>query len=200
MLPDDIVLWDSPDCDSVGSARYLAAVIEVVAAADLVVYVTSVEKYAVADLVEWLFDLDDAGIPVLECLNKTARKDRPQVIRKQTDDVFPAVARRLGRPVPSIRVVALRYMTDGEESDLWGDDHPEAAELRDAALGNLAAHDDRMQAQIALRSVLRRLEHVLQPARMELSVRGKWKATVGAAVAAFVSTYENRLSYRPVGD
>ncbi len=191
-LPNDIVLWDSPDCDSVGSTRYLASVIEAVTVADLVIYVTSVEKYAVSDLVEWLFDLHDAGIPILECLNKTPRKDRPQVIRKQTDDVFPAVAKRLDLPAPSLRVVALRYMTDGEEADLWGADHPEAAELREAALAKLAAHDDRMQGQIALRSVDRRMEHILEPARMELSVRKKWKTTVGTAVAAFVATYEDQ--------
>ena len=201
VLPDNIVLWDAPDCDSVGSARYLSAVVETVAAADLVVYVTSVEKYAVADLVEWLFDLGDAGIPILECLNKTPRKDRPQVIRKQTDDVFPAVARRLALPAPSVRVVALRYMTDGEEADLWGADHPEAAELREAALANLAAHDDRTQVPLALQSVQRRLEYVLQPARIELSVRGKWNATVGTAVAAFVATYETHyLTGRSVID
>jgi hypothetical protein len=81
VLPANIVLWDSPDCDAVGSTRYLAAVVEAAAVADLVVYVTSVEKYAVADLVEWLFHLSDAGIPIIECLNKTPKKDRLAVSR-----------------------------------------------------------------------------------------------------------------------
>jgi hypothetical protein len=189
-LPDDVVLWDSPDCDSIGSTRYLATVIEAAAVADVVVYVTSIEKYAVADLVEWLFELSDAGIAIVECLNKTSRKDRPQVIRKQTDDVFPAVSRRLNLPSPALRVVALRYMTDGEESDLWGADHPEAAELRQAVLAKLAAHDEMAQARAALQSVLRRVERVLEPARVEWSVRSTWNATVRTAVAAFVASYE----------
>ncbi len=189
-LPPEIVLWDSPDCDSIGSTRYLPAVIEAVAAADLVVYVTSVEKYAVADLVEWLFDLSGAGIPLLECLNKTARKDRPLVIRKQTDDVFPAVSQRLNQPAPVLRVVALRYMTDGEEADLWGIEHPEAAELRQAALAGLAVRDDRKQGLTALRCVLRSVDHVLEPARMELSVRSAWYETVATAVSAFIAIYE----------
>jgi hypothetical protein len=189
-LPDDTVLWDSPDCDSIGSTRYLAGVIEAATVADVVVFVTSVEKYAVADLVEWLFELSDAGIPIVECLNKTARKDRPQVIRKQTDEVFPAVSRRLNLPSPVLSVVALRYMTDGEEADLWGADHPEAAELRQAVLAKLAAHDEMTEAKAALRSVLRRVERVLEPARTELSVRSTWNATVRTAVAAFVASYE----------
>jgi hypothetical protein len=189
-LPDDVVLWDSPDCDAVGSIRYLAAVVEAVAAADVVVYVTSVEKYAVADLVEWVFDLCDAGIPILECLNKTASKDRPLVIRKQIDAVFPAVAQRSGLPEPAIPVVALRYMTDGEEADLWGEYHVEAGELREAALASLDDLHQEAEARTALRSVSRRLERVLEPARLELSVRATWKAAVRTAVAGFLATYE----------
>jgi hypothetical protein len=189
-LPADVVLWDSPDCDSVGSPRYLAAVIEAAAVADVVVYVTSLEKYAVSDLVEWLFELSDAGIPIVECLNKTAAKDRPRVLRKQAEDIFPPASRRLGLPAPALPVVALRYMTEGEEADLWGADHPEAAELRQVTLASVAALDDVAQAQAALRSVLRRVERVLEPARMELSVRSTWNAAVRAAVAAFVASYE----------
>jgi hypothetical protein len=190
-LPDDIVLWDTPDCDAVGSTRYVAAVVEAVAAADLVVYVTSVEKYAVADLVEWLFHLYDAGIPILGCLNKTPQRDRPIVMRKQTDDVFPAVSRRLHLPAPQLQMVALRYMADGEEADLWGADHPEAAALRQAALANLDSRDEMDQARRALSFVQRRIGQVLEPARTELFVRETWTATVSAAVAAFVATYEN---------
>ncbi|WP_428483438.1 GTPase domain-containing protein [Rhodopila sp.] len=190
-LPDNIVLWDSPDCDSVGSSRYLAAVVEVVALADLVIYVTSVEKYAVADLVEWLFQLHDAGIPILECLNKTPNRDRLPVMRKQREDVFPAASRQLDLPAPEPRIVALRYLADGDETDLWGADHPEAAALRQAALASLDASDEMNGARTALRSVQRRVERVLQPARMELSVRHTWKAAVNRAVAGFVTIYEN---------
>jgi hypothetical protein len=189
-LPRDVVLWDSPDCDAVGSIRYLASVVEAVAAADVVVYVTSVEKYAVADLVEWVFDLSDAGIPILECLNKTSRKDRPLVIQKQVDEVFPAVARRSGLPEPAVPVVALRYMTDGEEADLWGDYHPEATELRQAAIDSLADRHEEAEARTALRSVQRRVKQALEPARMELAVRAAWKTAVKSAVDGFVTTYE----------
>jgi hypothetical protein len=191
VLPDDVVLWDCPDCDAVGSTLYLPAVVEAAAAADLIVYVTSVEKYAVADLVEWLFHLSDAGIPIIECLNKTPKRDRLRVVSKQTDDVFPTMAKRLDLPVPALRVVALRYMADGEEADLWGPDHPEAAELRDAALATLAARDEIREAETALRSVRRRVERVLEPALLELSVRHAWKEAVTTAVAAFVTTYES---------
>jgi hypothetical protein len=197
VLPANIVLWDSPDCDAVGSTRYLAAVVEAAAVADLLVYATSVEKYAVADLVEWLFHLSNAGIPIIECLNKTPKKDRVAVMRKQIDDLFPAVAQRLGLPAPTLQMTALRYMADGEEADLWGADHPEAAALRAAVLESLPTQDTMNQAHAALRFVCHRIERVLEPACMELTVQNTWKATVDAGVAAFITTYENEYLAAP---
>jgi 50S ribosome-binding GTPase len=68
-LPQDVVLWDMPDCDATDSRKYMSAVIEAVTSADAIVYVTSVGKFAVEHVVEWIFILHDAGIHVLQCLN-----------------------------------------------------------------------------------------------------------------------------------
>lgn len=189
-LPSDVALWDTPDCDAVGSARYIGAVVETIAAADVLLYVTSIEKYAVESLVEWLFQLHDAGIPIVECLNKTARKDRAAVIRRQQDFVFPTMARQLGLPAPEPRIVALRNLTEGEESDLWGPDHPEAGQLRDEILSALAAAVGTAAGHTALAYVLRRLDQALMPVRMEIEARQHWTAAVDAAVAGFVTSYE----------
>ena len=83
VLPHDVVLWDMPDCDATGSRTYMDAVVEAVTVADAVVYVTSVERYAVAHLLEWVFLLHDAGIDFVECLNKTRRRDQESVIEHQ---------------------------------------------------------------------------------------------------------------------
>ncbi|HJU20479.1 MAG TPA: GTPase domain-containing protein [Stellaceae bacterium] len=189
MLPG-IALWDTPDCDAVGSARYVGAVVETVAAADVLLYVTSVEKYAVEQLVEWVFQLHDAGIPIVECLNKTARKDRAAVIRRQNDVIFPTMARQLGLPAPEPPVVALRTMTEGEESDLWGPEHPEAGQLREEVLSVLRKTSRAAAGRQALAYVLRRLDHGLAPAQMEIEARRRWAAAVEAAVEGFVASYE----------
>src|SRR6185437_3457767 len=81
-LPQDVAIWDTPDCDAVGSSRYLAQVVEAVAAADVVVYVTSGERYAVEHLLEWVFLLHDA-------------------IDGQIKRIFPLMAERLGLPAPT---------------------------------------------------------------------------------------------------
>lgn len=189
-IPPDVALWDTPDCDAVGSGRYLAAVVETVAVADVLLYVTSIEKYAVAHLVEWVFQLHDAGITVIECLNKTARKDRAAVIRKQSDFVFPAGARQLGLPAPAPDIIALRNMTEGEESDLWGPEHPEAGQLREAVLSALGKAAPAAAGRRALDYVLRHLDGALRPVRMEIEARRHWIAAVHAAADSFVASYE----------
>jgi hypothetical protein len=113
------------------------------------------------------------------------------------DDLFPAMAQRLGLPAPTLRMMALRYMADGEEADLWGADHPEAAALRFAVLESLPTQDTMNQAHAALRFVCHRIERVLEPARMELSVQNTWKATVDAGVATFITTYESEYLTGP---
>ncbi|HZU91632.1 MAG TPA: GTPase [Stellaceae bacterium] len=189
-LPADVAVWDTPDCDAVGSARYLGAVVETVAAADLLLYVTSIEKYTVEQLVEWLFRLHDAGIPIVECLNKTARKDRAAVIRKQRDFVFPTMARQLGLPAPEPAIIALRTMTEGEESDLWGPEHPEAGQLRNEVLSALDNVARAAAGHKALAYVLRHLDRGLEPAQMEIEAERHWSAAVAAAVENFVASYE----------
>jgi len=189
-LPADLVLWDTPDCDAVGSSRYLASAVEAVALADLVVYVTSVEKYAVEHIVDWVFQLHDAGLAIVECLNKTRRCDRGLVIRKQADTVFPTMSERLGLPCPTPPIVALRNLTEGDEEELWGPDHPEAEELRQTVFANARTADRSVQAVRALDFVRRRLGDALMPVRVEREARQSWEMAVESATAAFLSSYE----------
>jgi GTPase SAR1 family protein len=190
VIPADIALWDTPDCDAVGSARYVGAVVETITAADVLIYVTSVEKYTVEQLVEWLFQLHDAGIPIVECLNKTARKDRAAVIQQQSEFVFPVMARLLGLPAPAPAIIALRNLMEGEESDLWGPEHPEAGRLREEVLSAVGKANRADAGHKALIYVLRYLDQGLDPVRMEIAATQHWAAAVNAAVEGFVASYE----------
>ena len=81
------------------------AVVEAVSWADTVVYVTSVERaYAVEHMVEWVFCLDNAGIGLVECINKTrtAKTIAAVIEENQRTTHFPSMAKRLGlksRPI-----------------------------------------------------------------------------------------------------
>ena len=190
VMPSDVALWDTPDCDAVGSARYVSAVVETVAVADILLYVTSVEKYAVEHLVEWVFRVQDAGIPVVECLNKTAQRDRQTVIERQSNYVFPTMAKRLNLSTPEPTIFALKNMMEGDESDLWGPYHPEAGRLREGVLSALRNTAGAAPGIRALDYVLRRLNTGLEPVQMEIEARQHWTAAVDTAVDGFVTSYE----------
>jgi hypothetical protein len=189
-LPDDIVLWDTPDCDAVGSDSYLVAVIEAVANADVLVYVTTGEKYSVEHLVEWFLLLHASGIDMLECLNRTAMRDQAKVIESQTIRFLPRAAKALGLPVPTPQVIGLKFMIEGEEEDLWDPaQHPEAGQLRRAVLA-LAEHRDRAQsATRTLDFVRASLDRLLAPARLEVAASADWSAEVEGAIALFAKVY-----------
>ena len=160
------------------------------AAADIVIYVTTVEKYTVRHIVEWLFDLHDAGIWIIECINKTPRRDRETVIRKQQNDVFPRMAEQLGLPPPAPGIIALGNMTEGEESDLWGPEHVEAEHLRHAVFSSVPNSEEATAGSRALAFILRRLDKGLEPVRMEIEARRQWTTAVTDAVDGFVASYE----------
>lgn len=190
-IPAEVVLWDTPDCDSVGAEQYLAGLVEALSLADLVIYVTSVEKYAVAALVDWVFALHAAGLDLLECLNKTPRRDRAQVLRRQREDIFPRMARERGVAAPDLPVVALGVMVEGEEEDLWDATlHPEADELRAAVLARVAGADPAAARPAALADAARRLEGVLAVAGAVREARATWEQATREALAGFVHRYE----------
>jgi 50S ribosome-binding GTPase len=191
-LPSDVVVWDAPDCDAVGSYRYIAAVVETVAAADAVIYVTGLGGYASAHIVEWVLRLHDAGIPIIECLNRTEKRHREAVIRKQETDIFPMAAKELGVPVPKLRIIPLRFLSgeDAEESDLWGPEHIEATELREAAVAALKGTDRVAGGRAALDFVMRKVDRILEPARMEILARKTWSDSIEKELKNFVASYE----------
>jgi hypothetical protein len=189
-LPQDVAIWDTPDCDAVGSSRYLAGVVEAVTAADVVVYVTSGEHYAVEHLLEWVFLLHDAGLSIVECINKTRERDRRLIIDGQIKRIFPLIADRLGLPAPTPTIVPLRYLSEGEESDLWGAAHPEATQLREAVLSAARQSDRAASGRIALNFTVRRIGRLLEPVRLELAARRVWTEEVRESAHGFVAAYE----------
>jgi hypothetical protein len=191
VLPENIVLWDTPDCDAVGSESYLVAVIEAVAAADVLVYVTSGEKYSVEHLVEWFLLLHGTGIDILECLNRTATRDHARVIESQRTRFLPKAAAALGVPVPDPRVVGLKFMVEGEEEDLWDPQlHPEANKLRREVLTLLERRDRAAALERTLGFMRRHIDAILEPARMETTAISGWASEVDDAVRLFATVYE----------
>ena len=191
VLPSNVVLWDTPDCDAVGSERYLLSVIEAVAVADVVIYVTTSQKAAVDHLVEWFLLLGSAGVQMLECINRTALKEHQSVIDGQKNRFFPEAAKRLGVAVPDLTVVGLKYMVDGAEEDLWdAEQHPQAAKLRQTSLSLLAKSDRAAAAARTVGFAIERIDRLLDPAWIEAASITRWDAEIEGAIEQFAKIYE----------
>jgi GTPase SAR1 family protein len=191
VLPPNVVLWDTPDCDAVGSASYLLSVIEAVAAADVLIYVTTSQKYAVEHLVEWFLLLHSIGIDILECLNRTATRDHQKVIESQRTRILPKAAKHLGLPVPKPLVVGLKHMVEGEDEDLWDPaKHPEAVKLRETVLSLLEQRDPSGAAAGTLAFVNAHIDRMLEPARIEAEAIAGWDLEVEKAIGEFAKIYE----------
>lgn len=188
----EMVLWDVPDIDSVKARDYLPAVIEAVSVADVVVYVTSQEKYAVDWLVEWVIGLLRAGIPVVGVLNKVLPAQQADLV-VHAGEVLQQVAARDGWPPPPVPMTPLPF---ADLEVLFRDGGKVApAALRDAVAEIRAQikaaptqrSAERLRATVSyLRSVM---PQVLEPAALEFQARTDWDTAVGTVTATFLDDY-----------
>lgn len=76
-----IVLWDTPDFDSIDSFGYRVPVLRAMALADLVVFVVSKEKYADKTVWDMLQLLHQLKLPVMVVMNKTEQAVRDDLLQ-----------------------------------------------------------------------------------------------------------------------
>ncbi|MEY2700914.1 MAG: hypothetical protein RIQ52_1669 [Pseudomonadota bacterium] len=67
---ENLVVWDTPDFDSLEASAYRTALFKVIALADLCLLVLSKEKYADQSVWHLIRLLQPLGIPTLVCINK----------------------------------------------------------------------------------------------------------------------------------
>ena len=190
-----VIVWDTPDCDSVDSQQYMAAVVEAVTIADAVVYVTTGQKYAVDFMLEWVILLERAGTPLLGCLNLTKRKDQPEILENQKLHL-DSVAARNGVAAPRIDMVGF-FVANEDEADLYKPEHAPGGQLREkvVALLNTASSGERVRR--AVRFALASLKDVLGPARAELEAASRWRSAVDEAAVRFTADYETNYINDP---
>ena len=207
------VLWDAPDCDAVGAARYQRALVEVLTHADAVVYVTSREKYAINAILEWVVLLQDAGIPVVAVLNMTPTGQQRDILAsmrhalsevrartpspfgdrasRQLSDAGATAAKSQDLPLAA----AFEYVPDGDVTLLYGPDYEPGNRLRRAAdaLARRATADRPRRARRALAHARGAMAGLAAPALAELDAASRWRHEVGRSLEAFSDDY--RLHY-----
>lgn len=103
----NMVVWDTPDFDSVDSLNYSVPVLRAIAMADQVVFVVSKEKYADKSVWNLLRLLRDLNVPLIPVMNKT-----PVSIRDELAESFRS---KYARIADAGETVELRFVDDYRE-------------------------------------------------------------------------------------
>jgi len=193
-IDGSVVLWDAPDADAVEAETYQQGLIEALALSDVVVYVSSREKYAVNHLLEWVAELQDTGAALVAVLNMAPVAQQAELLQSMQQALQEVRTRRGGDTVPPLRAVALEYMTAGA-ADLHASraDGPQAlrAVVAKALTESVANRDQRKRAAVAY--LQQTLPLLLVPARSILDAREEWEKATASATHRFAEDY--RIGY-----
>ncbi len=191
-LPDTI-LWDAPDCDAVDSSLFQQGFVEALTLADVVVYVTSREKYAVNAILAWVVRLRQAGVPLAAVLNMTPRHQQAELLDdmatalQRVSESEPAIDSNLANPA----TVAFEYVADGDVSLLYDPQYEPALQLRARAMA--AAVEGRRSGTerkiAALGWIADALPAILEPATRDLEAWQQWNERLNRALKDFVEDY-----------
>ncbi len=188
----DLVVWDAPDCDAVGSGNYLAGLIEALSLADVVVYVTTKEKYAVDMILEWVLLLQEAGFQIVNVLNNTPNRQQQDVLTSQRD-ALNTVAQRHGHaamPLDAVAFPVVNAHASNEVVSILSDPQFAPANALRQKVRQVAFAPRMGRAEAALQFAQHHLPKVLAPALIEIESLATWNSAVENAVQQFVTDYQ----------
>lgn len=181
-LLDNMVVWDSPDFDSIEAKGYRAAVLYTLALADVLVLMVSKDKYgdkSVWDMLALMLPLDK---PIVAVINKLDDRDSAAVLRsfrERFSTQFP------GHSPPT--VVALPYLSEA------ADFSPHQLD----PLGDALAHAQHISDRQRLRPAMERFidqnwSRWIEPAQHENSAKRAWEIAVDNTLDEAFAQYESR--------
>ena len=189
---EDFVLWDCPDMTTWASSNYVSRLMEVVALADVVVYVASDERYNDEVPTQFLHLTIQAGKPVVCCLTKMREADQEGLIQHFRTEVLGKLPAALG-DIPALPVVAIPNIP----SDIRKDPAVAGAKYRVPLLNELLAlaPSPKMARQRTVSNAVKYLQHagdgLLNVARRDLGELETWRGLVTDGQREFEQRYRS---------
>lgn len=179
-LPSPVMIWDTPDFDSIAADNYREGVIRTAALADLLVVVVSKDKYADESVWEMLRLLDPLRQPTLVCLNK-ARPIHRETLLNSWQDKWRRY--RQDDPAP---VLALPYEPDLEQL------HKASGPLFSQHLPTVLKHIDRSRYQDRIKAFVRQHWPAwTEPVRAEIEAQQIWQTLVDDVLQQAIEIYRH---------
>ncbi len=191
-VAEPVVIWDSPDFDSIESGGYRTAVLRVAALSDVVVLMLSKDKYAdrsVWDMMKLLAPLDKPTVYVINKLN-------PEDLQAVSDSFRNRYHENIGPDTaghdPNISIVALPYIRglDDMASALMNSGADELFK----EIAEAAGRSNRATAHASAKQLIDTHWHSwLEPVQRELSAHEEWQERVDTEIDLALQSY--RSSY-----
>ncbi len=186
-LPE-MVLWDTPDFDSLKARHYLPGVLRTAALADVLIVVVSKDKYADRAVWEMLDLLEPLAQPILVCLNKVTAAGRETLLRSWKEKW------RDHRRDPVPAVVPLPYWQDATERERA------AAALQEALIPMLKQglpYRKRIPHQL-LTLVRHHWDRWRKPVEAELAAKARWQSLVENSLEQALAIYRHDFLEHPI--
>lgn len=186
----DVVIWDCPDMTTWASAGYVSRLMEVVALADVVVYVASDERYNDIVPTQFLHLMIQAGKAVVCCLTKVREVNEEAMIADFRAKIIGQLPASVGE-IPAVPVMAIPWLADDVRKDPAG----LGAKYRVGLLNQILAlcPTPEVARQRTLTNAVKYLESagngLLDVARRDLTEFDDWRAAVNVGRGQFEERY-----------
>lgn len=180
----DVVIWDTPDVDSTKSNDYLPSVIEAATFVDLIVYVTTQQKFDDDRIVQILARFAKAGVSIIVCFNQFEDKHQELV-----DILVRSIHEKIGGEYGSdniLDIFKIPLLEKGEASML--SHHAEVILMREYILSCLA-NQSKTDVEKTLPYLTQQINDVLRPARELFSGISIWTQKITEGSEEMFKTY-----------
>lgn len=186
-----VVLWDSPDFDSIESIGYRSAVLRVAAVADVVILMTSKDKYADKTVWDMLDLIIPLGKPLIVCINKLSPDDAKIVthsfLQRLTENQ-PEYVSSLNEKGSRPDIISIPYIKELDDSASQISSTVQE-QLLTAISSSLAAINRQAQCDNSFRLIKKHWNSWLEPVDAEINARTRWEEAVDDALDDALQTY-----------
>lgn len=185
------VLWDSPDFDSVESKGYRSAVLRVAAVSDVLILMTSKDKYADKTVWDMLDLVIPLGKPLIICINKLA-PDESEVVQRsflhRLDANQPDFVTHLNSNGLKPDIISIPYIKglDDAASQISTSVREQLLSAISRSLANVNRQDQRDNSY---RFIQKHWPGWLEPVNAENNAQAVWNDAVAEAVEDALDSY-----------
>ena len=184
-MPDyleGVILWDTPDFDSVASNRYQDSVLRIAALVDVIVLIVSKDKYGDLTVWEFLRLIEPLAQPTLLVINKTDPESEAALL----ESVRLKWAAFRKDPFPEITTIP--YCRDSSPTDIQPLLRPRVAQLRAAVSRREGA---------AQRLIDTYWTSWIQPIQAEHRLTHQWGERLDALLVDCIERYQRDYLHHP---